>query len=64
MALMSWTRFPSVEDLDDDRTNHAATVPRLKALGDSADLGAEGKFFVRSEKGDDLVVESGEHHAF
>lgn len=61
---MSWTRLSSIEDLDDDRTIHAATVPRLKALGDSADLGAEWQFFVGSEEGDDLVVEGGEHHAF
>ena len=55
--LMSWTR------LDDDRTNHAATVPRLKVLVGLADLGAEGQFSVGREQRDDLVVEGGEHHA-
>ena len=55
--LMSWTR------LDDDRTNHAATVSRLKGLGVLADLGAQGQVFVRREQRDHIVVEGGEHHA-
>jgi len=61
---MSWTRLSSDEDLDDDRTIHAATVARLKALGALSDLGPERQFLVGREEGDGFVVVSGQQHAF
>lgn len=61
---MSWTRLSSDEDLDDDRTNHGATVARLKALGALSDLGPERQVLVGCEEGDGFVIESSQQHAF
>ncbi len=61
--LMSWTRLSSNQDLDDDRTVPAATAPRLKALGASANFHAKRDFFVWSQERHHLVVEGSEKHA-
>ena len=45
-SLMSWTR------LDDDRTIHAATEPRIKAcsVGELSHLAAQRHILVRDEE--------------